>query len=153
MQLNVMISCTGGHEHGTNTTLRSWVAIFHFQDPWYPCEIERSGALMHHRETIAVLEETKMSKYSLFFLLLLPLSGIIANLIELKNYIFTSLITACTNNFARVGEKREKKTCIGGERTINKIYLIIHKKIENLSDLIIPNRRSTIIQITYNNFC
>jgi hypothetical protein len=23
---------------------------------------------------------------------------------------------------------REKKTCTGGERTINKIYLIIHKK-------------------------
>jgi hypothetical protein len=40
-------------------------------------------------------------------------------------------------------EEREKRTCIGKERTINKIGLIISNILEKLSRLIIPNRRSS----------
>jgi hypothetical protein len=39
-------------------------------------------------------------------------------------------------------EEREKRTCIGEERAINKIGLIISNILENLSGLITPNRGS-----------
>jgi hypothetical protein len=40
-------------------------------------------------------------------------------------------------------EERENRACIGEERAINKIELIISNILENLSGLIIPNKGST----------
>jgi hypothetical protein len=39
-------------------------------------------------------------------------------------------------------EEREKRTCIGEERTINKIDIIISNILEKLSGLIITNKGS-----------
>jgi hypothetical protein len=45
----------------------------------------------------------------------------------------------------RERERERKKTCIGKERTINKINLIILNILEKPSGLIIPNRGSTLV--------
>jgi hypothetical protein len=44
--------------------------------------------------------------------------------------------------------QRKKRTCIGEERPINKIGLIISNILEKLSGLIIPNRGS-IFQVHF----
>jgi hypothetical protein len=42
------------------------------------------------------------------------------------------------------GKREKKRTCIGEERAINNIGLIISNILENLSSLIIPNRGSSV---------
>jgi hypothetical protein len=46
--------------------------------------------------------------------------------------------------------ERKKRTCIGEERAINKIGLIISNILEKFSRLIIPNKRE--YSLSKNNF-